>query len=70
VFSDADIVRKPIIKIIANYPRLDATPIVVKDKKIITPIIIEKKPLKTNFYLFLNKIISFFTTHITIKLVI
>jgi hypothetical protein len=34
VFSDADIVRNPIIKkIIANYPRLDATPIVVKDKK-------------------------------------
>jgi hypothetical protein len=32
VFSDADIVRNPIIKKIINYPRLDATPIVVKIK--------------------------------------
>jgi hypothetical protein len=43
VFSDADIVRNPIKKkIIANYPRLDATPIVVKDKNNHTIIIIEE----------------------------
>jgi phosphate starvation-inducible protein PhoH len=71
VFSDADIVRNPIIKkIIANYPRLDATPIVVKDKNNHTHYY-RRKTFKTNFYLFLNKIISFLSyTHITIKLVI
>jgi hypothetical protein len=54
VFSDADIVRNPIIKkkIIANYPRLDATPIVVKDKKNNHTHYYRRKPLKTNFYLF------------------